>query len=82
MKKLKIMFASVAFLFAIVAAFASKNASSSETLVDYYRQTTSNECQVENICDPFNLGDACEYTVYQETEGTECQQPILAYKPL
>uniref|UniRef100_UPI00404861E4 DUF6520 family protein n=1 Tax=Mariniflexile sp. TaxID=1979402 RepID=UPI00404861E4 len=81
MKKLKIMFASVAFLFAIVASFASKKASSSETLVDYYRQI-SNDCQVENICDPFNLGDACEYTVYQERNGTTCQTPIMAYKPL
>lgn len=81
MKHLKIMFASVAFLFAIVAAFASKNASSNETLVDYYRQTV-NECQVETICDPFNLGDACEYTVYQDRNGNECQTPIMAYKPL
>lgn len=81
MKKLKIMFASVAFLFAVMAAFASKNASSSETLVDYYRQS-GNNCEVETYCHPINPGTPCDYTVYQLNNDNQCQNPIMAFKPL
>lgn len=80
MKKLKIMFASMAFLFAVVAAFASKNVSSDDALVDYYRQSGTN-CVIETFCHPLNPGTLCDYTVYQVKNGNQCQNSIMAFKP-
>ena len=77
MKKLKIMLASVAFLFALVAAFASKNVSSTDTLDQYYRANSSGQC-VQTNCDPLNAGELCEFTVYQtKISQSQCDNPVI-----
>lgn len=77
MKKLKIMLASVAFLFALVAAFASKNVSSTDTLGQYYRTNSLGQC-VETTCTPLNTGELCEFTVYDsKISQTQCDNPVI-----
>jgi hypothetical protein len=70
MKKFKIMFASVAFLFAVVAAFASKNVSTTDS-VDQYYILNDEMCEPTN-CHPDNQGDPCEFQVYEEDELNPC----------
>ncbi|PKQ44219.1 DUF6520 family protein [Confluentibacter flavum] len=75
MKKLKkIMFASVAFLFAVVAAFASKNVSSTDSIDQYYAKDGA-EC-VATDCSPSNQGESCNFIVYEEDISNECSTPV------
>lgn len=73
------MFASVAFLFALVAAFASKNVSSADTLDQYYVKNGI-ACQPTD-CDPSNTGSICTFTVYEDDLLNPCSTAIVAYRP-
>ncbi|MDO6761882.1 DUF6520 family protein [Tamlana sp. 2_MG-2023] len=81
MKKLKIMLASATFLFAFVAAFASKNASSIDAFSQYYVKDGSH-CEPTN-CNPINTGEACEFNVYEPDVLNQCATPVISptYRP-
>lgn len=70
MKHLKSLLASIAFLFAVVAVFASKQVPEMDTLDQYYIEN-GQQCQETN-CHPQNEGAPCEFDVYEEDELNPC----------
>lgn len=80
MKKVKIMLGSAAFLVAVVAAFASKNANESSSFVQLYEKDSNGQC-IESPCTTAPDAVLCTQTVYFDKNTCQDIVPVSTWRP-